>query len=109
MRIDFAQMEETLMPNFYAGQGLTAARSFTDTKIRILYGRLQPGASIGLHTHETSSEVIYILLGCGQAICMDEVEDLTAGVCHYCAQGQAHSLINTGTEDLLFFAVVPQQ
>ena len=36
-------------------------------------------------------------------------ETVTAGQCHYCPKGHAHSLINDGPEDLTFFAVVPEQ
>ena len=36
-------------------------------------------------------------------------ETLTAGDCHYCPKGHSHSLINGGGEDLVFFAVIPQQ
>ena len=32
---------------------------------KILYGVLPPFSSVGLHTHETSSEIIYILKGEG--------------------------------------------
>ena len=32
-------------------------------------GVLPPGATIGLHPHETNSEVIYILSGTGQVLC----------------------------------------
>ena len=36
-------------------------------------------------------------------------EILTEGDCHYCKKGQTHTLINIGEEDLIFYAVVPQQ
>lgn len=60
MLIDFDQLEETVLPNFYAGNKETRAHMFTDSLNKIMSGRLVPGASIGLHTHETSSEIIYI-------------------------------------------------
>ncbi len=72
-------------------------------------GRLVPGASIGLHTHETSSEIIYILQGSGKVLYDGEYEPVRTGTCHYCPKGHAHSLINDGNEDLTFFAVVPAQ
>ena len=74
-----------------------------------LLGRLVPGASIGLHTHEAGSEIVYILSGEGKALYDGGQETLTAGDCHYCPKGHSHSLINGGGEDLVFFAVIPQQ
>ena len=38
----------------------------------------------------------------------DTKEKLYPGDCHYCPQGATHSLSNEGTEDLIFFAVVPE-
>lgn len=51
MLLEFARMEETIIPHFYGGEKETAARMFADERVRILYGRLAPGASIGIHTH----------------------------------------------------------
>ena len=36
------------------------------------------------------------------------VETLAAGDCHYCPEHHTHRLINDSSEDLNFFAVVPQ-
>ena len=35
-------------------------------------------------------------------------EKLEAGDCHYCENGHSHSLVNDTTEDLVFFAVIPE-
>ena len=74
-----------------------------------MYGRLIPGASIGLHTHETNSEIMYFLKGTATMICDGVPEKIEPGVCHYCEKGHSHTLINDGGEDLEFFAVVPEQ
>ena len=71
-------------------------------------GTLEPGASIGLHTHETNSEIIYILRGKGKVLFEGEYELVSAGLCHYCPQGCSHSLINDSDDNLTFFAVVPE-
>ena len=68
-----------------------------------------PGASIGLHTHETSSEVIYILEGEGKVLYDGAYEAVSAGSCHYCPKGHTHSLINDSEKDLYFLAVIPEQ
>ena len=33
----------------------------------------------------------------------------SCGYCHYCKKGSSHTLVNDGEEELVFFAVVPQQ
>ena len=109
MIIDFKNMEEKVMPNFCGGEIALNAKMVIDERNKILCGRLEPGASIGLHTHETSSEIIYVLQGKGKVLCDGEYEAVEAGLCHYCPKGHAHSLINDSEADLLFFAVVPQQ
>jgi mannose-6-phosphate isomerase-like protein (cupin superfamily) len=108
--IDFGAIRETVIGNFYGGEKETAAKMFSDgLNNRVMLGRLPPGASIGLHSHEKSSEAVYILQGTGKALYDGEEEALSAGVCHYCPKHHSHSLINNGGEDLLFFAVVAEQ
>lgn len=109
MLIDFSAMEETVIPNFYGGEGYIRAKMQVDERNRILHGVLDPGCSIGLHTHDTSSEIIYILSGTGRVKYDDGEEPLKAGDCHYCPRGHTHSLINDSDSPLEFFAVVPQQ
>ena len=109
MLIDFNSMEETVMPNFLDGEGALRAKMFVDERNRILHGVLEPGCSIGYHTHETSSEIIYILSGTGVVKVEGGEEPVKAGECHYCPKGHAHSLINNSEGLLEFFAVVPQQ
>ena len=110
MVLDFNKIDEVANPQFKGGEGETWFRTFNDGQNKIMRGRLEPGCSIGYHSHETNSEIIYILSG--EALCRyDETEErLTVGQCHYCPQGHAHSLINADTtEPLIFFAIVPEQ
>ena len=67
MLIDFDRIPETLLPHFYGGEGTARAKMHADGLNRITVGTLVPGASIGLHTHETNSEIVYILRGTGTA------------------------------------------
>ena len=109
MLIDFKNIPLTVLPNFKGGEKQMESNMFVDPLNRIMYSRLVPGASIGEHIHDTSSEMIFILSGEGQAITDGAVEKCTPGTCHYCPKGSTHTLINNGSEDLVFFAVVPQQ
>ena len=108
MKIFFDQMEEKVFQSFKGGEGEFHVKMYTDPRAKIMRGRLLPGYSIGLHTHEGNSEMIYILSGTGKVLCDGEYEPLAAGDCHYCSMGHAHSLINDSQGDLCFFAVVPE-
>lgn len=109
MIIQFDQIKETELKAFYGGEGALIANMFVDEKNKILKGKLVPGATIGVHRHVPSSEMIFILSGKGKAVCDGVEEFLFAGDCHYCPKGSEHCLFNVGDEDLCFYAVVPQQ
>lgn len=109
MIINLKEMQETVNPNFKGGEKEFAVKMEFDGLNRIMHGRLVPGASIGLHTHETGSEIVYILEGKGKAVYDDGEERLEPGMCHYCPKGHSHSLVNDSDDDLVFFAVVPEQ
>ena len=109
MLIDFNAMEETVTPHFQGGEGALRARMRVDELGKIMRGALEPGSTIGLHTHDASSEVIYILAGKGKVLYDGVYEPLSAGSCHYCPKGHSHSLINDSDALLEFFAVVPVQ
>lgn len=108
MKIDFGQLEEKTLLQFKGGVGEFRPRMYTDENNKVMKGLLPPGSSIGLHTHDTGSEIIYILSGSGKVLYDGEYETLSAGACHYCPMGHSHSLINDSDGDLTFFAVVPE-
>ena len=126
MIIDFNKMDITVLPNFKGGEKEFAANMFFDGTNRIFKGRLIPGASIGMHTHEDSCEVIFILEGHGTIVeiapagescdaatgesASETSTPVGPGSCLYCPKGHTHSLRNTSAEgDLVFYAVVPMQ
>ena len=61
MIIDFDKIKETKLDNFKGGEKYIAAKMFVDNNNKIMFGYIIPGASIGLHTHTESSEIVYIL------------------------------------------------
>lgn len=107
MIIEFDKMETQILEHFKGGEKATQAKMFVDDNNRMLMGCLIPGASIGLHTHEGSSEVIFILEGNGKVLYDGEYEKVSSGMVHYCPEGHEHSLINDSDKALRFFAVVP--
>ena len=55
MLIDFSNIEEQVIPGFLGGEGTFRPRMRVDELGKIMRAVLEPGSSIGLHTHETSS------------------------------------------------------
>ena len=107
MKIDFNEIKEQHLEHFKGGEGAMDAHMYVDETGRILKGTLQPGCTIGLHKHEGSSETVYIVSGNGTMLYDGAEEALKAGDVSYCPEGHEHSLINSGTEPLVFIGVVP--
>ena len=107
MTIDFNTMESTLIPNFKGGEKSFQVKMFWDGTTRIMKGLLVPGASIGEHIHDTNSEILFVLKGTGTIIDDGVASPISEGQCTYCPKGHRHSLVNTGTQDLEFYAAVP--
>jgi len=108
MKIQFDNVQPSVLEHLNGGQGQLVSRRHMDDNVKITKALLAPGCSIGMHTHATSSEVIFILSGVGKMLIDDTEEILRPGVCHYCPQGHSHSFINEGDQDLVFYAVVPE-
>ena len=49
MKIDFNEIDLSILPNFKGGELEYRAKMLTDDKHKIMKGLLIPGASIGLH------------------------------------------------------------
>jgi len=108
MLLNFDTMQARTVEHMRGGEKCVTTAGYADDKIRIARGKLIPGASIGLHPHEGSLEVIYILSGSGRIECDGEIERVSAGLAHYCADGSSHTFINDGEEEIVYFAVIPQ-
>ena len=109
MHLDFQTMDENWLANFKGGEKGLLAKMYADEKNRIICGRLIAGASVGVHTHETGSEIVFALAGEATAATDGVEERLMAGQCHYCPKGHSHTLKNDGPGDFVFFAVVTEQ
>ena len=106
MIIPFAEMEEKALPNFKGGEKQYNVKMFTEGNHKIMQGRLVPGASIGLHTHETDCEVIFITSGTGKVVDDGKEHVVCKGMALFCPKDHAHTLINDSQEDLCFYAAV---
>ena len=106
MEIDFNKIEELSFPGMNGGTGLMTVRMYNDEKYRIIPTTIHSGGSIGMHRQTSGDDMNYILSGIGRAICDGVEEELRPGVLHICPKGSEHSIINTGTEDLVLFTIV---
>ena len=78
MLIDFSKIEEVRVPNFKGGEKELLKKAYADGRNCIMLDRLMPGASIGRHTHETNSEIMYIVSGTATFTVGDTVETVQA-------------------------------
>lgn len=109
MLIDFNEIKEITIPGMNKGTGTMTARMYMDKQRKIIPCTINAGGSIGVHKHETSDDINYILSGNGKAICDGQEEILATGTCHICKKGSEHSIINTGSSDLVLLTVVVER
>lgn len=109
MRIDFNDLREETLKEFNGGKGCLIIRRTTKNRVSFIKAKLPAGSTTGMHKHMTNSETIYVISGKGKTVCDGETEMLSAGSVSFCPVGSSHCMINDGTEDLVFFAVIPEQ
>ena len=109
MVFDMRDAKKEIKPHFKGGEKEMIATIWEDDKIKVVHGRLEPGATTGFHKHEGDCEILYVLQGKGKYLYDDGVEYAVEGQCQYCPEGHWHSMINEGPEDLVFYAVIPKK
>ncbi len=109
MLLDFNKIREVTVPGMNNGTGVITAKMSVGEEGKVISCSMHAGSSIGLHKHETSDDINYVLSGTGTAICDGQEEKLTPGTCHICKMGSEHSIINTGDGDLVLFTVVVER
>lgn len=104
-------LPESVAEHFRGGEGavrlIDLAAGNKPANVRVCNEMvLEKGCSIGYHTHEGDSEIIYILSGSG--ICNDNGLDVCvgAGDTLIAYDGDAHSLRNEGDVPLRYLAVI---
>lgn len=106
MIIDFNKTKELIVFGMNNGSGDMSAKMYIDNEGEIIPCAIHVGGSIGLHKHNTSDDINYIISGSGKAICDGKEEILTKDTCHICKKGSEHSIKNTGDEDLVMLTIV---
>ena len=111
MLIDFDKTKEITVPGMNNGTGMMTAKMYMDAQGKIIPCAIHKGGSIGVHKHETSDDINYVLSGNGKATCDGEEEILSPGICHICKKGSEHSIENTSDsdEDLVLLTVVVER
>ena len=67
---------------------------------------LHPGCAVPVHQHLGNNETYYLLNGAGEYTDEDKTIAVKAGDVTFCADGGTHGLKNTGSEDLVFIALI---
>ena len=67
---------------------------------------LERGCSLGFHTHHGESETYYIISGKGEYNDNGKFRAVTAGDVTFTPDGCGHGLVNTGSEPLVFMALI---
>ena len=109
MLLNFNEIKEFAVPGMNNGTGMMTAKMYMDEQRKIIPCSIHAGGSFGLHEHETSDDINYILSGNGKAICDGQEEILVPGTCHICKKGSEHSIVNTGSSDLVMLTVVVER
>ena len=109
MLTKFNNIEPITIENLRGGMGkctLYKVQDLPNTYNMFAKIIIHPNSSIGLHTHETDEEMIYVLEGKGKVIVEGELKELEAGMVNVCKQHHAHSVINDSDKDLIILGIV---
>lgn len=106
--IKFEDLEQKDLANFNGGEGILSTLMFKNDDIKIMKATLKKGSSIGIHTHTTSLEVMYVISGKATCLIDGKEEIVNAGEIHYCPKGITHSIMNKDDLDLIMLCIVPE-
>ncbi|MCH3914088.1 MAG: cupin domain-containing protein [Acidaminococcaceae bacterium] len=67
---------------------------------------LPPGAQVPIHTHQGNNETYYVVKGKGTYTDEDKEYPVEAGNVTFCQDGGTHGLKNTGSDELVFIALI---
>lgn len=67
---------------------------------------VEPGSGLGWHIHKGDGEFYCVLSGEGEYSDNGDIVTLRAGDTAFCPDGEGHSIVNRGTEPLVFMALI---
>ncbi|MBQ9537376.1 MAG: cupin domain-containing protein [Desulfovibrionaceae bacterium] len=102
------KMDKTMFggPGQLHANVLLQASEFADKGRLFNHCVLHTGEAIGEHQHTNEFEVYYILSGTGLYNDNGTETNIQAGDLTICYSGEKHGLKNTGSEDLVFIALI---
>ncbi|MCP1101489.1 mannose-6-phosphate isomerase-like protein (cupin superfamily) [Aequitasia blattaphilus] len=98
--------------NLHGGEGQVSVKNIlTENEMKDkcgLFGEIviEPGASLGFHMHEGESETYYILSGEGIYDDNGTTYPVGPGEVTFTPSGSGHGMVNSGSEDLVFMALI---
>ena len=78
---------------------------FTGTTSQLVVMSIEPGEDIGLETHDTVDQLIYVVDGEGEAVVDGDRHPFEKGSMICVPAGTAHNIVNTDDEPLKLFTV----
>ena len=106
MIVGFESIDPVVVKGMNEGAGEMTARMASSDGFRFVSCSLHPGCSIGMHRHESSVDINFVVSGSGEAVCDGAVEELGSRCVHICPRGSEHSIRNTGDTDLCLLTAV---
>lgn len=106
--IKFNEAEHVEIEKFNNGEGVFIADRYIDNNIKIMRVTLKKGSSIGLHSHNTNLEVIYVLEGKAVSTVEGVSEVVSKGEAIYMPNKGSHTIKNEFDSDLVMFCVIPE-
>lgn len=107
MIIDFNKIEAVTLKDFKGGQGKMNCRIYEDEFGKAMKAEMLPNASIGIHTHDTSMEIVYCITGKLDIIIEGKSETLEPGQLHICKKGKTHQVVNSSQDVAVMIAIIP--
>jgi len=97
--------------NVRGGSGIVSAHKLLDlfpgSAIKSVgLVRLEPGATIGAHSHEAEEDFYYCISGCGVVVDNGVEHRFTAGTLQITRSGETQAIRNTGETELVFLGAL---
>lgn len=98
MIIDFNKIEKEEKMNFRDGEGVTIFYPYRDETNKIFKIILNPGCSIGVHSHDFDQEIMFLLEGKLEVIDDNKTIIMNEHEINYCKKSHSHGIKNIGTK-----------
>ena len=106
--IDFNELKKEKIEKFNNGEGFITRYMYDDGCVKVMKITLKKGASIGLHQHTTSLEVVYVLSGEATSTLDGVTEKVEKGNIIYVPNKGMHTIKNKGDKNLVLLCIVPE-